>query len=118
MRKKILIYTCMFNRPVVSELFLQSIARVKAHVSSHFDIDIFAVVSGVDSEAVCRSYGINHLEHENQPLGKKWNAGMQKLLSENVEFDYAMIMGDDDIMSNALLDIYKRPIKEGKHYFG
>lgn len=114
---KILVYTCMFNRPQISDLFLTNMEKVKQYISLWAELDIFACVTGADSAQVCRDHGVTFFEHENEPLGLKWNAGMERAIKYN-DFDYVMIMGDDDLMNPHLMDLYQPLMQEGVHYFG
>jgi len=43
-----------------------------------------------------------YIEHENKPLGAKWNRAFQEL--KGSDFDYVMIIGSDDYLSQKYLD--------------
>lgn len=117
MKTKILIYAAMFGRPVISELFLMSCFRVKSYFKDQFEIDIFICCSDDESENLCKRYGVKYLVKENKPLGNKNNVAVEFAL-QNIDFDYLLLMGDDDIMSNELLLHYIPYIRDGYHYFG
>jgi hypothetical protein len=114
---KILVYTCMYNRPQISDLFLTNMEKVKHYISLWCDMEIFACVTGDDSVEVCKKHGIPYYVHENEPLGLKWNAGMERAL-QYCDFDYVMIMGDDDLMNPHLMDIYQPAMEDNIPYFG
>lgn len=107
----------MYNRAKVSELFCLSIERIKKKYKSKYTIKLHAVVSEEASKNVCVKYGATFTECENFPIGNKWNAGLLDALNR-FDFDYVLIMGDDDIMSNDLLRMYSPYIRRGEDYFG
>lgn len=54
-----------------------------------------------------------YLIHENKPLGKKWNYGLQ--FCKSIKFDYLIITGSDDFFCPNLWAFYK---DLSVHYFG
>lgn len=64
-----------------------------------FDIQPLAVYTG-DFLPLCKRYDVIGYEHENLPVGAKWNAGLREALKH--DWDYLMTMGSDDLMSNEL----------------
>lgn len=114
---KILVYTAMFNRPRISQLFAIAIKRFIADAPDNVSVEVFSTVSEKESESVCNANGITHFWHPNRPLGRKWNAGMQYCLT-HLQFDYVLIMGDDDIISSKAWPLIMEKIEAGDHYFG
>lgn len=55
--------------------------------------------------------GWAYIEMPNQPLGRKWNAGVKALLSLDV--DALVIIGSDDFLSSTYLDIVQEQLKRG-----
>ena len=106
----------MWNRPLVSELFAMSIQRVINDNKKDFDIILMATVTGAESKDVCRRYDIPFVEGPNNPVSRKWNRGLEEALKQ--QWDYLLIMGDDDIMSSDLLTHYKPYMEGGYNYFG
>ena len=106
----------MFNRPRVSELFARRYHILKSYNPRLYRIGCIAAVSDDDSGAVCEAYGIHATYVENAPLGRKWNLAMEAALL--LEFDYALILGDDDIMACELLDAYCDYMNASVPYFG
>lgn len=115
-KPRVCILTAMYNRPLVSELFALSLQRVIKDQSKNYSITSMAAVTGAESKDVCRRYSIPYVDVPNNPVGRKWNAGLKEALKD--DWDYVLIMGDDDIMSSELLDHYMRYVRDGYNYFG
>jgi glycosyltransferase involved in cell wall biosynthesis len=92
---KIVVYTCMHRRAKVSRLFVNQIQKL--------GLDIFAVVTEDDIESLdlCKELGVNHIPFSNKRLGAKWNAGLEYITAN---YDYVIVMGDDDLMTQSYLD--------------
>lgn len=111
-RTKILIYLAVWKRPEITELCFKGIERLRKHPD--YEIQALAVISEEEMIPLCESHEIKWVMHENLPLGKKKNFGLQE--AKNVEFDYLMEIGSDDLILNELLDDYKQHL--GKDFFG
>ncbi len=99
---KILVFTAMHRRPLISELFCMSMQRLQRD-NPDVELLLYAVVSeDKQSEDVCQKYGWLSYTYKNLPLGNKWNTGLS-WATAHADFDYVMIMGSDDIMSSELL---------------
>jgi hypothetical protein len=70
-----------------------------------FDVKGFAVISEESMIPLCEKYGILWCMHENLPLGRKKNFGIEKALE--YEFDYLIEIGSDDILKSEILEAYK-----------
>ncbi len=55
--------------------------------------------------------GWAYIEMPNQPLGKKWNAGVKALMSLDV--DALVIIGSDDFLSSTYFDLVQEQLKRG-----
>ncbi|MDE1971409.1 MAG: hypothetical protein KGI50_07590, partial [Patescibacteria group bacterium] len=75
-----------------------------------------AVISEKSMIPLCKTYGIDFVEHENEPLGKKKNFGLDEAMKR--EWDYLIELGSDDLILNDIFDLYKPLMKEGADYFG
>lgn len=85
------VLTAIWKRPEITDIFFKGIKRL--------GLNCTAVISE-DIDLPCQT-----VFAENQPLGNKWNRGLERAM-EN-EFDYLLILGSDDLISNCLLDKYK-----------
>ena len=55
-----------------------------------------AVCTTEEEEEACRSLGINAVQHDNNPVSDKWNAGMSIV----PDGDAVMILGSDDVVTH------------------
>lgn len=60
-------------------------------------------VGGPEEREVCESAGAFFVEHENRPLGKKWNAGFQK--ASELACDGVVFVGSSDWLSDNWMDV-------------
>lgn len=108
---KLLIYLAVWRRPSITEICFTGIQRLKNHPD--YDIRALAVISEESMIPLCEKYGVEWVMYKNEPLGEKKNAGLQK--AKEIEFDYLMEIGSDDLILNELLDDYKQYL--GKYLF-
>lgn len=101
-KTKLLIYLAVWRRPEITELCFMGINRLKKH--SAYDIQSLAVISERPMVALCEKYGIKWVMAENQPLGRKKNAGLKS--AQAYDFDYLMEIGSDDLITLDLLTQY------------
>jgi len=80
------------------------------------DVMPFAVYSDDSEREVLDKYGVRSLKFENRPLGRKKNAGLAALLE--MEWDYMMELGSDDIVNPALMEVYQDYFDRGVPCFG
>jgi len=66
--------------------------------------------------SLCREYGFMYLERPNEPLGHKFNEGLR--VFKNIDVDYIIIMGSDDLISNNLIEAYMPFMKKRKDVIG
>jgi hypothetical protein len=105
---KIIVLTAIWQRHDLFEIFKQGIERVKEN-SSH---EIKLVTIG--SEDI--RFSDLHIESPNQPLSNKWQSGIDYI--KDLEFDYVLMLGSDDLISSNLLDIYTPAMEEGFDLIG
>jgi hypothetical protein len=110
---KFILATCMYGRPLVSELFILNYLRLK----KGFDITLVAAVSDPESEKLCTKYGIDHFYHENLPLGAKQNYLFSYILRV-YKPNYIVHAGDDDLISTDLFSYYVGEAQKKTPYFG
>jgi hypothetical protein len=114
---KILLLTAMHQRPHISELFCISAMRLLETWKYIYDITVVSLVSDSASETVCMKYNIDMIHTPVSPLGMKMNVGMANVLTK-YSFDYLLHIGDDDIFSPDILEIYSEAIELRRPYFG
>jgi hypothetical protein len=98
----------LWKRPEVTKFCFKGLQRLIAE-STH-QIDVLCVISESEYIPICEDFGFAWTYHDNDPLGKKINAGVKRALE--FEWDYLMMMNSDDIIKAELLDKYYKPFFE------
>jgi len=107
------IKTMMWKRPQVFEIYAAGIKRLM----DNFGVMPFIVGSEGDvSRKMCYKHGFNYIEYHNTPLGAKANAAMKAMEGHNL--DYVINLGSDDLISDSLMELYIKYMKEGYDFIG
>jgi len=110
---KIVILTCVWKRPEITKIFFEQIELLKKY---EYEIDCVSVGSeGEESRKLCEPYS-HYVEYKNLPLGDKWNAGAR--YCKDLDFDYLLIMGSDQIVNPKILDVYYENYVRNEEYVG
>ena len=104
----------MNKRHSISEMYAKGITKFKA--KSPYDILLVACISELPSEEICFNSGIEFIYAENKTPGYKFNRGLEFALS--FDWDYLMIMGDDDIIDQDSWQLISPLIDSLNPYFG
>lgn len=104
----------MNKRHAISEMYAHGI--IKFIQNSGHEVELVACISEKESEEICNCYGINFVYAENKTTGYKWNRGLEFALT--FDWDYLMIMGDDDIISPDAWQFINPLLQSGNKYFG
>jgi hypothetical protein len=113
---KIVVLTCAWLRYDITKIFLEQIKVLQEYKPDEFEIELVVVGSKGKCEEQVKPYTKHYIHHTNLPLGKKWNAGLK--YCQQLQFDFILILGSDDILSTSGLDVYKRYIDAGYNYIG
>lgn len=98
------------QRGIVYEFFLNRLCGLR----SRYDIDVLVVGSeGSISRKATEARGFRYMEYANHPVSDKWAAGLNEMRKDDP--DYVMTLDSDDLLSDALFDIYWRLMQEGEH---
>ena len=92
---KLGILTTAYGRPQISKLYHLQNCRLK----KSFEFIHLVVVSTDEDEELFRGWGFETLRYPNQPLGRKFQAGLDALRGR---IDKMMLMGSDDLISDGL----------------
>ena len=95
-------------------MYAKGITKFKA--KSPYDILLVACISELPSEEICFNSGIEFIYAENKTPGYKFNRGLEFALS--FDWDYLMIMGDDDIIDQDSWQLISPLIDSLNPYFG
>lgn len=112
---RIVIPTCMWQRPAVFEVYARGIRRLRRS-SKHEIVAIMCGSEGEVSESLARKHGFPYIEFQNRPLGAKYNARM--LFASAFDPDYVLMLGSDDIISTDLLKAYEKEMEKGTDFMG
>lgn len=109
--------SAVWRRVSLTAVWWQQMDRFRAVFQQH-GFETFTAVSGSEPEhaALCRAHGGLWVEHENRPLGAKWNAVAHAALARGA--DYLFILGSDDFFSTSLLLQYADALKDRVPYVG
>lgn len=114
---KLLILTCVWKRHELSRLFFSYYEGLGKKLSPDIDIQIIAVGSeGETSRSVCEGDGVHYLEHPNQPLSDKWQAGLD--FARSFDFDALVILGSDDFICEGSFRFYSKQVSKGALFLG
>lgn len=113
---KILFFLACWKRPEITEVCFLGLQRLKAYDPDRFRVNALAVISEESMIPLCEKYGIHYVMHENKPLGKKKNAGLNECFK--YEWDYLIELGSDDLLRSEVLDLYEPFMKQGTPFMG
>lgn len=113
---KIQILTMMNKRPAVSKLWARCINRFIASAPEGYECRVHVAYSEEETMDLCTFSGFESSRHPNHPIGRKLNKGLLNCLK--YEWDYLLIMGDDDFLLPEAWNYYKEAMEAGFPYFG
>jgi hypothetical protein len=102
----------LWKRPEVTRFCFDNLFKSDKH-----EIDVTCVISENEYIDICEEYGFSWVWAENEPVGKKINAGIKSTLKH--PYDYLMMMNSDDVIDKKLIDEVYDPFFESLNpYFG
>lgn len=109
---KIAIHCTAWRRPTIMQKAFTALERTRKQFADH-GIETFVVVavSEKKSEGICRKFGYETVWVDNSPLGRKFDAAMQKILS--YDFDYCMEYGSDNVLAEEYVPAVLQCIEHG-----
>lgn len=81
------------ERPEVSKIALEGVKRIQ----NKHDVQLWAVTHCQEDYDLAKEYGRAVLVDQ-KTVGQKFNDGLRALLDSDLEFDYIVQSGDDDVM--------------------
>jgi len=108
---KLGILSALYGRPELTRLFLDRLG----HLKNTFDVLPAVVGTDFQFHEDCLKRGIAYLDHENKPLGRKWNHGIKYFMDKDVT--HVMIMGSDDFSSDNFIE-FSMKFAEDKDFTG
>ncbi|MGI0501005.1 hypothetical protein, partial [Limnospira platensis] len=114
---KIVIYTCVWQRPELTQVVLSHYSYLKQELSGKIQLELLAVGSqGKNSQQLCESCGFDYVDYPNLPLSAKWEYGLN--CCAHYDPDAVIIVGSDDIISQSLIEFYDQKLQEGLIFMG
>ena len=98
---KILIFLAVWRRPEITEICFMGLNRLK---NAGFPVEFLAVISEDSMKPLCKKYGVDYVEHENLPIGRKKNFVLTEAFKRS--WDYLIEIGSDDVLKNEVIDRY------------
>ena len=112
---KVIVFTPVWGRHEILKLWALGVDRLM-HQTPQIEIEALCVVSNKEDKDLVLSLGLEWVECENKPLGKKHNAGLEALRGR--KFDYILQLGSDDLASNNYLNYALPAMVAGLDIFG
>lgn len=109
---KVAIVTTMWQRPEIFRIFATQCQHLKEKYGN-----LELIVTGSEShksKALAVEYGFHYIEQANKPLGKKQNKSVLK--AKQLDVDYVICVGSDDLITDKLYEYYLERFKEGFDY--
>jgi hypothetical protein len=110
--RKIILLSCIWGRKELTEIFLSYYKRLQEELVGTCDLIPLIVGSeGVDTRLMVERFCFRYIEHENQPLSEKWEAGLKA--AKNIDSDAVVIVGSDDFLTRDTIKEYLSWIEIG-----
>lgn len=111
---RIAICTPMWGRAAVARVYWAGVARLRATWVGH---EVVAYAAGNEEELrdLALEHGAYWIEHENQPLGRKWSTIVEQAWRDGA--DATVILGSDDLMDPVLAEGYRELFDRGAPLF-
>lgn len=115
--KTLIMVTPFWKRPILTWRYLNHMQRWKEHSRGLCKFTVVMVGSEkARSRSLVEGTGFWYIEHPNDPLGAKFNAGVKKALS--IGADYILIMGSDQFADVSMLDHFTELMEQNVPYAG
>lgn len=109
----------IYRRPKLTSFVLRhwhrQIHRLRGQVNLHL---VCVGSEGGESSSLITGLTdvMSYIEHENEPLSAKWNAGVQ--VAKHIRPDAVISVGSDDILSDEILLAFQAKLLEGHDLIG
>lgn len=115
---KVVVLTCTWQRPEITEIFVNCLLSTQEKTKNIFEYVNIVVDSENSNLNVFkhRTSDFNYYNFPNTPISNKWNYGVS--LTKNIDFDYIIFLGSDDIIDENLMLEYYNKMKDGNDFIG
>lgn len=108
--------TPIWQRPVLTAMFLRQL-HMHVREAKEFGIRLEPIIVGSERwKSRTLAEGFRYVEHENSPLGAKYNAGF--LAARDLNPRYATIIGSDCLFLPTLWEPIAEHLEQNTHYVG
>ena len=118
MRKiKLVFLTCTWKRTEITNMFLNNLIDLEKNIGGIFEITNIVVDSDFSNLELFKDKdNFIYKNYNNTPLSDKWNYACSLL--SNIDFDYVIMIGSDDIIDSNVLMEYKKYMYKKIDYIG
>jgi hypothetical protein len=115
---KVVVLTCTWQRPEITEIFVNCLLSVQEKTKSIFEYVNIVIDSDNSNLNVFKDRTNDFTYHNfpNTPISNKWNYGVG--LTKDIDFDYILFLGSDDIMDQNVMLEYHNKMKDGNDFIG
>ena len=119
---KIVTLCPVWKRPNIFKEFIEDYKKFAKYCPKKMEIELICILSEEDNyysklALICEDNDIRYVIYKNDPVSDKLNAGIN-YICKNIDFDYLMNIGSDDLINPELWTIYKPYMLASESYFG
>ena len=117
MKYNVIVLTCTWGRTDITEIFVNSLINTQLKLNNLFNFKNIVIDSeNSNIEFFEKNNQFTYYNYKNFPVSNKWNYGLSKI--KNIDFDFVLFMGSDDIIDENILMEYYDIMKKGYDYIG
>lgn len=116
-KKTIIVLSCVWGRENITKMFINGLLSTEDKLKDVYNFINIVVDSDYSNFDLFKSNpNFHYYNHQNLPVSNKWNYGLTQC--KNFNFDYVLMMGSDDIISDGVLLKYNDFMDLGYNYIG
>ena len=116
-KKTIIVLSCVWGRVNITRMFIDGLLKTQEKLKDVYNFINIVVDSDYSNfELFNNNPNFKYFNHQNLPVSNKWNYGLSQC--KNFDFDYVLMMGSDDVISDDVLLKYNDFFESGYNYIG
>ena len=116
-KKKVIVLTCTWQRVNITNIFVKSLLSTQDKLKNKIEFTNIIIDSEESNLVVFKDNPkFKYYNQPNLPVSNKWNYGVS--LCKDLDFDYILMMGSDDIIDDYVLLKYYEYMVGGFDYIG